>query len=225
MPTIWRSALQRDNRGPTVVEAAPTAGEPHSAIAWGAVAAGAIASVAMSFVLIALAAGFGLQLVAPWPAVAAPFGGFTSTLGALTIAVQVISSALGGYLAGRLRTKWLNLHSHEAHFRDTAHGFLVWAVSVLIGAILVAAVLSAPLPIVGGPAEPITAAVEPEALTRVDARRAADLASQASFFMGFGLLLSAFSACVAAAIGGLRRDEMFARYWAEDHAARQATSS
>jgi hypothetical protein len=209
----------------TGVEAARSAGEPHSAIAWGAVVGGAVASLAMSFVLLALAAGFGFQLAAPWPGATATFGGFTSTVGALMIAVQVISSALGGYLAGRLRTKWLNLHSHEAHFRDTAHGFLVWAVATLVGVILVATVLSAPMPISGGPAAQFSASRPLEAVgpTVDEVRRAANLASQVSFFMGFGMLLSAFSACVAAALGGLRRDEMFARYWAEEHAVGQTT--
>ncbi len=48
------------------------------------------------------------------------------------IMVQVIASVMGGYLAGRLRTKWVNVHTDEVYFRDTAHGFLVWAVSLVL---------------------------------------------------------------------------------------------
>ena len=39
---------------------------------------------------------------------------------------------MGGYLAGRLRTKWVSVHTHEVYFRDTAHGFLVWSVSLVL---------------------------------------------------------------------------------------------
>jgi hypothetical protein len=130
------------------------------------------------------------------------------------VAVQVVSSALGGYLAGRLRTKWLNLHSHEAHFRDTAHGLLSWAVSTIAGAVLVASVFGAQTgaaAVQGAPAP-----VDPATMTGLT-QEAANIAAQTSFCIGFGLLLSAFTAAVAAALGGLRREEMYAKYWAEEH--------
>jgi hypothetical protein len=178
------------------------AGEPHSTLSWAAILAGAVASLALSMVLSTLVAGFGLKLVSPWPGQSPPSVAFSPALGAAMIAVQVVSSALGGYLAGRLRTRWLNLHSHEAHFRDTAHGLLVWAVSTIVGAVLLATVFASP----GG-------ATGLEVVTT----NASDIAAQISFFVGFGLLLSAFTAAVAAAIGGLRREEMYAKYWAEEH--------
>jgi hypothetical protein len=52
--------------------------------------------------------------------------------------MAMISSAIGGYLAGRLRTKWTGIHTTEVQFRDTAHGFLAWAVASVIGAVLLA---------------------------------------------------------------------------------------
>lgn len=56
------------------------------------------------------------------------------------IFTQIVAFAMGGYLAGRLRTKWVDIHTDEVYFRDTAHGFLVWAVgSVLIAAFLASA--------------------------------------------------------------------------------------
>jgi hypothetical protein len=204
-------------RSTTLADTVIAAGEPHATISWAAILAGAVASLALSLVLSTLVAGFGLKLVSPWPGQAPAAGGFTPVLGAGIIAVQVVSSALGGYLAGRLRTKWLNLHSHEAHFRDTAHGLLAWAVSTIVGAVLLATVFAAPSGAAAfqgapEPADPATVA----ALTR----NAADIASQISFFIGFGLLLSAFTAAVAAALGGLRREEMYAKYWSEEHTAR-----
>jgi hypothetical protein len=48
--------------------------------------------------------------------------------------MEIISSAFGGYMAGRLRTKWVQIHTDEVFFRDTAHGFLVWAVALVLSA-------------------------------------------------------------------------------------------
>ena len=56
--------------------------------------------------------------------------------------VQWLSSGVGGYITGRLRAKWVNTHTHEVFFRDTAHGFLCWALATLIGAMVVGSALS-----------------------------------------------------------------------------------
>ena len=93
--------------------------EARSAVSWGAIFAGATAALALSFVLLGLAAGFGLKLAAPWPGARPSLAEVHPMLGAWMIVVQVLASALGGYLAGRLRTKWLHVHGHEVHFRDT----------------------------------------------------------------------------------------------------------
>ncbi|HEY2751621.1 hypothetical protein [Phenylobacterium sp.] len=185
--------------------------EPQSAVSWPAVFAGAVAALALSFLLVALLAGFGLAIAPPWPGARPALIGFTPLLGSSMIAVQVLSSALGGYLAGRLRTKWLNVHTHEVHFRDTAHGLLVWAVSTLAGAGVTLVLAS--------PAEIISAGMSVEPAVPLDAARQASILAQFSLFMALGLLLGAFVACVAAAIGGLRRDEMHASFWRE-HASR-----
>ncbi|THD59278.1 hypothetical protein [Phenylobacterium sp.] len=116
--------------------------ETQSAVSWGAVVAGSVAALAVSVVLMALAAGFGLELAGPWPGSMGRIDHFTPVLGAWMIVVQVLSAALGGYLAGRLRTRWTNVHGHEVHFRDTAHGLLVWATSTVAGVVLATAVLA-----------------------------------------------------------------------------------
>lgn len=169
--------------------------EHQSAVSWEAIWAGAAATVAILFVLLSLCGGFGLKITPRWP------GGvsaedFTPVIGSVFIACQVVASMLGGYLAGRLRTKWLNVHDHEVHFRDTAHGLLAWATS-LVGLLVLGALL-APTP----PASPI-ADLSPAELVR-----AAHIGAQISLFLGIGALTSAFSASVAATIGGMRRDEM-----------------
>lgn len=107
-----------------------------SGVSWAAVIAGAFVAAALSVILIALGAGLGLSSVSPWSNV----GASASTIGKTTIIwlifVQIVASAMGGYLAGRLRTKWAAIHTDEVYFRDTAHGFLVWAVGLVITASL-----------------------------------------------------------------------------------------
>ncbi len=176
----------------------PIGDETLPAISWSAVIAGAVTSIAVALLLGALAAGFGFKLAAPWPNGGGVNPDFTPILGAALVAVQAISSGFGGYIAGRLRHRWTNLHEHEAHFRDTAHGFLSWAVSTLAGVLLVAAVAPGP------------ARMGVAALAQADPVRGANIAAQMSLFMAVGLLLAAFMASVAAAIGGLRREEMHA---------------
>lgn len=108
-----------------------------SGVSWGAVVAGAFVAMALSLILLALGTGVGLSAGAFWSNAGAT--GTAIGIGALIwlIVVEVISSSTGGYIAGRLRTKWVSIHSHEVYFRDTAHGFLVWAVAVVAtGALL-----------------------------------------------------------------------------------------
>lgn len=109
---------------------------PNSAVSWGAIAAGAAAAAALSLILLILGVGLGLSSVSPWTregVSATTFG--VSTILWLTL-TQLLASAMGGYLAGRLRTKWTDVHPDEVYFRDTAHGFLAWAVASLATAAL-----------------------------------------------------------------------------------------
>ena len=105
-----------------------------SGVSWAAVVAGAFVSAALAVILLSLGTGLGLSSVSPWSGV----GGSASAVGAAAIVwlilMQVISCSMGGYLAGRLRTKWASIHNDEVYFRDTAHGFLVWAVGLVITA-------------------------------------------------------------------------------------------
>jgi hypothetical protein len=115
-----------------------------SAVSRAAVIAGGIAAVAITLLLVALGAGIGLSSVSPW-STSNPSATTVTLLAAVwLIIVQWLSSGLGGYLAGRLRTKWANLHADEVFFRDTAHGFLAWALaSILIAAFATSSVTSA----------------------------------------------------------------------------------
>ena len=116
--------------------AAKPPGTLASAVSWGSITAGAAAAAALSPILLVLGVGLGLSSVSPWARdgiSATSFG--VSTILWLTL-TQLLASAMGGYLAGRLRTRWTEVHSDEVYFRDTAHGFLAWAVASQVTAAL-----------------------------------------------------------------------------------------
>jgi hypothetical protein len=108
-----------------------------SAISWPAIFGGAIAAAASSVVLVLLGSGLGFAFISPWPNAGASATAFTIAAGLWLIVVQWLSSGLGGFITGRLRTKWTRVHTHEVFFRDTAHGLLTWGLASVIGAILV----------------------------------------------------------------------------------------
>jgi hypothetical protein len=107
-------------------------------VSWQAVMAGAIASCALTLVLLSLGAGLGFSVVSPWTNSGVSASTFEIGTGLYFIVMAMISSAVGGYLAGRLRNRWIGIQSTEVHFRDTAHGFLAWALASVLGAILLA---------------------------------------------------------------------------------------
>src|SRR6201992_1073410 len=107
-------------------------------VAWPAVLAGAVASLALTLVLLSFGAGMGFAVVSPWGNSGVSATTFKIGTGLYFIVMAMISSAIGGYLAGRLRTRWVGVQTTEVHFRDTAHGFLAWALASVLGAILLA---------------------------------------------------------------------------------------
>jgi hypothetical protein len=113
-----------------------------SGVSWAAVLAGAFVAAAFSLALVALGAGIGLVSVSPWSSNNPSVTTFTVLAAAWFIAVQLFSSGVGGYIAGRLRTGWARVHTDEVFFRDTAHGLLVWAVGAVIAAALLASAAS-----------------------------------------------------------------------------------
>jgi hypothetical protein len=112
-----------------------------SAISWGAILAGAAAAAALSLILLVLGTGLGMSVVSPWShkGISATTWGVTTILWITLTAI--VASGIGGYLAGRLRAHWIATHSDEVYFRDTAHGFLAWAVATLLTAALLTSVI------------------------------------------------------------------------------------
>lgn len=121
-----------------------------SGVSWGAVIAGAVVAAAISLSLLVLGTGLGFTAVSPWTGEGVSAEGIGIGSIVWLILLHIIAGGMGGYLAGRLRTRWTDLHTDEVFFRDTAHGFLVWALSLVITAALL---VSASAAIIGGTAQ------------------------------------------------------------------------
>jgi hypothetical protein len=131
-------------------------------IHWGPVIAGAIAAAALSFVLLTFGTALGLALASESPTWRDASVSLWILTGLFLILTALASFALGGYVAGRLRPKWSGAAPDEVDFRDGAHGLLVWALAVLISALIAgataASVLSRSAP---AAASPTTTSAEP----------------------------------------------------------------
>jgi len=131
---------------PAVVD---TAESPTSAVSWPAIFAGGVAALSLSIVLFTLGAGLGLSAVSPWSDRGISSETASLAGGIYLVVVAVMSSAVGGYIAGRLRARWVGTHGDEVYFRDTAHGFLAWAVATTISVVFLSSAATA---ITGGAA-------------------------------------------------------------------------
>jgi len=158
---------------PPLDQAAPRVGTVESAASatsWAAIFAGAAVAAAASMMLLSLGAGLGFASVSLRSYANPSVTSFTVMTAIWLIVVQWLASGLGGYMTGRLRTKWVNVHTHEVFFRDTAHGFLAWAVAtVLVAAIAASGAASA----IGGgvqAASTVASGAAPGATAASDAR-------------------------------------------------------
>jgi hypothetical protein len=131
----------------SAVEIASPTESSSSAVKWGPIIAGAFAAATLTFILMLLGSGLGLSMVSPWSEPGASVTTFAVSTAVWLVVVQWLSSGLGGYLTGRLRTKWVGIHTDETYFRDTAHGFLAWALATLL---MVGVLGSALTSIIGG---------------------------------------------------------------------------
>jgi hypothetical protein len=128
-----------------VIGAAAPEESSRSAVSWGAAIAGGVAAATATLVLMLVGSGLGLTMVSPFSNQSASLTTLTVSTAVWLIIVQWASAALGGYLAARLRAKWVNVHSDEVFFRDTAHGFLAWALATLLVAGLLGTTLTSML--------------------------------------------------------------------------------
>lgn len=113
------------------------------AISWRAVIAGAVTAAAVTLILVAFGVGVGFSVVSPWSGQGVTATTFTIGGGIFLIVVAMLSSTIGGYIAGRLRPQWATVHAHERYFRDSAHGLVTWAVSTIAVATILGGALTA----------------------------------------------------------------------------------
>ena len=123
-----------------------------SAVSWGAILAGGVAAASLTLILLAFGAGVGFSSISPWSSTATTTT-FHVAAGLYFIVTAMIASGVGGYLAGRLRTRWTGAHTREVFFRDTAHGFLAWGFATLLSAAVLGSAGSA---LVGGATAAVT---------------------------------------------------------------------
>ena len=113
-----------------------------SAVSWAPIIAGAFAATVVTLVLMLVGAGLGLTMVSPWPGESSSASTVSIYAAIWLVIVQWVSSAVGGYLTGRLRTKWVGIHTDEVFFRDTAHGFITWALATVVVAFMLSSTVS-----------------------------------------------------------------------------------
>jgi hypothetical protein len=116
--------------------------KPASAVSWPAIFAGGATAASVSLILLALGSGLGLATAGPWAANGASPVVLTSAMVIWLIVIQWLASGMGGYIAGRLRSRWHGVHTHEVFFRDTAHGLLTWSIATLFAAAVLGGALT-----------------------------------------------------------------------------------
>jgi hypothetical protein len=130
---------ERDMIDAVVIQPGADTGEPSIAgVSWPAVAAGAVVSCALTLVLLVFGTGLGLSVVSPWAGAGVSATTFKIGTGLYLVVIAMLASSIGGYIAGRLRTRWIGVRGDEVYFRDTAHGFIAWAFASVLGAALLA---------------------------------------------------------------------------------------
>lgn len=115
--------------------AVPLRGEQVHYIQWGPAVAGAFVAAALAFVLHSFAVAIGLAVSST-----APTWRDSSVLlqilsGLYLVLVAIAAFGVGGYMAGRLRAP-LASSAEEVEFRDGTHGVLVWALAMVLTALL-----------------------------------------------------------------------------------------
>ncbi len=127
------------DRDVVVVESTNTApADTKSYVDWPAIIAGIVIASAISILLLTFGSAIGLSFVdfrardgvdPLWIAIAAALW---------LLWVQVSSFMAGGYATGRLRRRHHDATEDESDVRDGAHGLLVWAGALVVGAMIAA---------------------------------------------------------------------------------------
>jgi hypothetical protein len=129
--------------------------DAETAVSIKAILAGATGSIAVTMILVAFGVGVGFSVISPWNGQGVSTTTFTAAAGVYLFVVAMLSSTIGGYLAGRLRSRWAAVNEHERYFRDSAHGFVVWALATIVLATVMGSAVSG---LIGGAASTVAPA-------------------------------------------------------------------
>jgi hypothetical protein len=172
---------------------------------WGAIIGGALGAIAVSIILFTAGTGFGISTVEPWSFANRAPETFAIGTGIWLIVMQWLSAGFGGYLAGRLREKWIGVRTDEVLFRDTAHGLLAWALATVVVAALFAVGTGIAGTAAAVTAEPGTVSDAADAAAAMS-QKALEAAANFSIFTAISLLVGGFIGAVAGGLGGYHRD-------------------
>ncbi len=156
-----------------------------SAVSWAAIFAGAVAATALTLALMLVGSGLGLTMVSPWSNEGVSATTFAVSTAIWLVLVQWLSSAFGGYLTGRLRTKWVGVHTDEVFFRDTAHGLMAWAVATLLVAGALGSAVSSTVSTIGSGVQTATLAAGATVATAAASTDSADTGDTGNALTGY----------------------------------------
>jgi hypothetical protein len=125
---------------------------------WGPIILGTLGALAIMVVLVTFGGALGLSVTSPQPYAGLSAKALAVLAGLYAALVHVASFAAGGYLAGRMRTPWATTDTVESHFRDGGHGFAVWALGVVLGAVFAFSGVSAVIKAATGAATAVASA-------------------------------------------------------------------
>jgi len=110
--------------------------DDRSYVDWPAIIAGTVLATAISFVLLTFGSALGLSLTSAYKGQGISLTGFAIAAALWLLWVQISSFTAGGYLAGRMRRRKHDATEEESDIRDGSHGLVVWAVGILLGAMI-----------------------------------------------------------------------------------------
>lgn len=123
-----------------------------SFLQWTPVVAGALVASAVSLILIAFGTAIGLSVVSTSPTWRDASAALALLSGVYLLLAAVVSFGVGGYVAGRLRERWIpGAHTDVVEFRDGTHGLVAWALAVVITGVVAGALAAG---VVGKAAQP-----------------------------------------------------------------------
>jgi hypothetical protein len=119
------------------VRPAPLTDETFSYINWSAIIAGALVAAAVAFVLHSFGVAIGLGISSSAPTWRDASLALVALSGVYLVLVALLAYSVGGYVAGRMRTRLSDGTPDEVEFRDGVHGAATWALATLLTALLV----------------------------------------------------------------------------------------